>query len=69
VRVAAPPEDGKANAAVVRLLADTLDVSPRAVAIVSGHASRDKTVTLQGIDQDETDRRLESASGPERSER
>jgi uncharacterized protein (TIGR00251 family) len=63
VRVAAPPEDGRANAAVVRLLADTLDVSERDVAIVSGHASRDKTVTLQGIDQDEIDRRLTSASG------
>jgi uncharacterized protein len=63
VRVAAPPEDGKANAAVVRLLAAALEVDARDVEIVSGHASRDKTVTLQGIDQDETDRRLRSASG------
>ena len=63
VRVAAPPEDGKANAAVVRLLADALHVSARDVEIVSGHASRDKSVTLQGIDEDEIDRRLSAASG------
>ena len=63
VRVTAAPEDGKANAAVVRLLADTLAVPARNVEIVSGHASRDKTVALEGIDHDEIERRLASASG------
>ena len=63
VRVTAPPEDGKANAAVIRLLAEALGVSARAVEIVSGHASRDKTVALAGIDPDETERRLVHASG------
>jgi uncharacterized protein len=63
VRVAAAPEDGKANAAVIRLLADALGMPARDVEIVSGHASRDKTVTLTGIDPDETERRLALASG------
>ena len=63
VRVSAPPEDGKANAAVIRLLAATLAVSERDVAIVSGHASRDKTVALTGIDGAEIERRLAAASG------
>jgi uncharacterized protein len=63
VRVAQAPEDGKANAAVVRLLADTLALPVRDVEIVSGHASRDKTVTLAGIDQAETERRLTQVSG------
>jgi uncharacterized protein (TIGR00251 family) len=62
VRVAAAPEDGKANAAVVRLLADALGMPARDVEIVSGHASRDKTVALAGIDLDETERRLALAS-------
>ena len=62
VRVAAAPEDGKANAAVVRLLADTLAVPARDVEIVSGHASRDKTVALAGIGHDEIERRLANAS-------
>jgi uncharacterized protein YggU (UPF0235/DUF167 family) len=63
VRVAAAPEDGKANAAVVRLLAETVGVPARDVAIVTGHASRDKTVELTGIDEHETERRLAEASG------
>ena len=62
VRVAAAPEDGRANAAVVRLLADTLGLAVRDVEIVSGHGSRDKTVALAGIDPDETERRLAHAS-------
>ena len=63
VRVAAAPTDGKANAAVVALLADTLALPRRDVEIVSGHASRDKTVALTGIDHDELERRLAEASG------
>jgi uncharacterized protein len=62
VRVTQAPEDGKANAAVVRLLADALALPARDVEIVSGHASRDKTVSLDGIDQAETERRLTRAS-------
>jgi len=62
VRVTAAPTDGKANAAVVRLLADTLALPARDVEIVSGHASRDKTVALTGIDNDEIERRLAEAS-------
>ncbi len=63
VRVAAAPTDGKANAAVVELLADTLALAQRDVSIVSGHGSRDKTVALTGIDHDEMERRLAEASG------
>jgi uncharacterized protein (TIGR00251 family) len=63
VRVAAAPEDGKANDAVVRLLADTVGVPARDVAILTGHASRDKTVELTGIDERETERLLTEASG------
>ena len=64
VRVAAPPEDGKANDAVVRLLAETLALPARDVQIVSGRASRDKTVALAGLAPDEIERRLAAASGP-----
>ena len=62
VRVAAPPEGGKANDAVVQLLADTLDVPRRDVEIVSGHGARDKIVALGGIGPDEIERRLASAT-------
>lgn len=61
VRVAAAPERGAANAAVVELLARTLGVKPQAVRLVSGHGSRDKIVEVDGLGPDETEARLASA--------
>ena len=58
VRVTAPPEDGKANEAVVRLLAETLGLPKSGVEIVSGHGARDKVVALTGLAADEIERRL-----------
>jgi uncharacterized protein len=63
VRVAARAENGKANDAVVRLLADAVTVPADQIRIVSGHASRDKTVVFEGLDHDELERRLALASG------
>ena len=68
VRVAAPAEDGKANEAVLRLLAASLDLPRRDVTLVSGHAARDKVVAVAGIGADETERRL-AASAAETSGR
>lgn len=62
IRVAAPPEDGRANDALLRLLAKTLDVPRRDVEIVSGYGARDKVVALAGIGPDEIERRLASAT-------
>jgi uncharacterized protein len=58
VRVTAPAEGGRANDAVVRLLADTLAVPRSSVHVVSGHTARDKVVELAGLSPDETERRL-----------
>ena len=49
IRVAAPPERGAANRAVLELLAETLGVSTAAVRLVSGRASRDKMVEVAGM--------------------
>lgn len=62
VRVAAVPEAGKANEALVRLLAERLRLPRRNVKIVSGHTGRDKTVELAQIDAQEAARRLAQAS-------
>ena len=62
IRVAAPPEGGRANDALISLLADTLAVPRRDVEIVSGHGSRDKIVALAGLDPEEIERRLDSAT-------
>jgi uncharacterized protein (TIGR00251 family) len=63
VRVAAAPEGGRANEAVIRLLADTLSVPRAAVTLVSGHAGRDKIVELAGLGPAQIERRLASAAG------
>ncbi len=48
LKVAAPPEDGKANAAVCRLLAAALGISPRDVQIVSGATNPEKVARVAG---------------------
>jgi uncharacterized protein (TIGR00251 family) len=62
VRVTAPPEGGRANDAVVRLLADAVGVARSDVAVVAGHGRRDKVVALAGIAAAELDRKLASAA-------
>jgi uncharacterized protein (TIGR00251 family) len=66
VRVAAPPEGGRANEAVVRLLADALSLPRDAVTLVSGHGARDKIVQLAGLDSTQVEHRLFTAAGKER---
>ena len=65
VRVAPPPEGGRANAAVVRLLSGAVCVPVDAVTVVSGNGGRDKIVELAGIDPSLTDWRMSSAAGKE----
>jgi uncharacterized protein (TIGR00251 family) len=67
VRVTAPPEQGRANEAVLRLLATKLAVPREAVSLVSGHSGRDKIVELTGVGPALIERRLASASAPDRS--
>jgi uncharacterized protein len=50
VRVAAPPEGGRANAELTMLLAELLDVPRAAVHIAAGRGSRDKLIEVHGID-------------------
>ena len=46
VRVTAAPEDGRANRAVIALLAEALSVPPSSIALVRGATSRDKWFRL-----------------------
>lgn len=50
VRVAAPPVEGAANAALVALLAKTLGVSRSSLTIVSGAGARLKLIEVAGCD-------------------
>ena len=58
LRVSAPPVDGRANDATLALLAAALAVPPRDLTLLSGAASRDKVVEVQGLGRDEIDGRL-----------
>lgn len=58
VQVAAIAERGKANEAVVRLLADALGVGTAQVELISGPTQPHKVFRIHGIDQQELDRRI-----------
>ena len=62
VRVSAPPENGRANDALLRLLAEALETPPASVTLVSGHGARDKTVVIEGVAPAQIERRLASAA-------
>ncbi len=49
VKVMAPAVEGAANNALVRVLADALDIPRRDVRIVAGAASRQKLVVVEGV--------------------
>ena len=63
VRVAAPPERGRANEELLRHLAERLDLPRNRLEIVSGTGSRRKTIALAGLGQDEAERRLAREAG------
>ena len=59
ISVSAPPHEGKANAAMLELLADTLGVSKSRLYLVRGHTSRDKVVAVDGLTRGEVAQRLD----------
>jgi uncharacterized protein (TIGR00251 family) len=52
IKVTAPPEKGKANEPVIKLLADTLGVSTNDFEVVSGQSSPSKIVAITGMDDE-----------------
>ena len=50
LKVKAPPEKGRANEAVVALLAERLGIDASSIAVVSGHGSPAKVVEVDGMD-------------------
>jgi len=59
VRVTAPPVEGKANRALIRLLADALDISPSRLRLVQGQTSREKVIAVDGLSGYEVRARLD----------
>jgi uncharacterized protein (TIGR00251 family) len=63
VRLAAPPERGRANDALLELLALTLGVERTRIRLVAGATSRDKVVEVEGLTLDEAERLLSLKRG------
>jgi uncharacterized protein len=57
-RIAAPPERGRANDALVELLAGALEVPRSSVRVVSGLAAKAKVAEVDGLSAGEAERRL-----------
>jgi uncharacterized protein (TIGR00251 family) len=58
VKVAAPPEKGKANKELIDFLAGKLGIKKSAALIVKGQTSRHKTIVIKGMGGDEVLKRL-----------
>ena len=58
VRVKAPPVDGRANEALLKLLAKSLKVKNKSLDLVSGQTSRTKMVVVEGLTPEEVTSRL-----------
>ena len=58
VRVRAPAESGKANTAVIALLANTLNIPKQSLRIASGSASPLKILEIDGLSEDQLESKL-----------
>ena len=58
LKVNAPPEKGKANAACIKLLAKALGIAKSEIELLQGQTSREKVFLLKGLDIEEVKKRL-----------
>ncbi len=58
VKIAAPPEKGKANKELVDFLSRTLGVKKSAISIIKGQTSRNKVIIIEGMTREEIIKRL-----------
>jgi len=63
VRVGAPPKSGKANEALLGLLAATLEIPRKQIEIATGRGSRDKTIVVHGLSEADVEARMAAPAG------
>jgi uncharacterized protein len=63
VAVTAAPEKGKANAAVLEVIAEALELKRSQVSLVAGETDPRKVVLVTGVSADELRERIASALG------
>src|SRR5690606_19883644 len=60
IKIAAPPQDGRANDALEAFLAERLGVPRRSVRVAAGHGSTSKIVEIDGVGEADLASKLES---------
>lgn len=68
VAVTAPPDKGKANAAIQAMLAEALGCKPARIELVSGATSRQKRFLIGGLDPQALRARLAALISPQPAE-
>ena len=58
MKIAAPPEKGKANRELTDFLSGVLDIKKSSISIVKGETGRDKLIYVEGLNPEEITRRL-----------
>ena len=56
IAVHAPPDKGRANSAIVELLAKELGISKSSIELISGHTSRNKKFRIEGVTRQEIEK-------------
>lgn len=59
IKIQNPPEDGKANRALIKLLSKSLDVSKSSIVILRGGKSREKRILVAGTEAGQVRERLD----------
>ncbi|PYL71851.1 MAG: hypothetical protein DMF26_18105 [Verrucomicrobia bacterium] len=58
IKLRAPPVEGKANAALIRFLAEQLKLPRHAIVLQRGHRSRDKLIQIDGLTAEDVRTRM-----------
>lgn len=58
VRLSAPPERGKANKALIKLISKTLGIPKSGVTLIKGRTTRIKQLEISGISAEDIEKRL-----------
>jgi hypothetical protein len=58
IKLTAPPVDGAANAALIKLLSDRLSIGKSAITILTGETSRNKIIKINGLRRSDMERLL-----------
>jgi uncharacterized protein (TIGR00251 family) len=58
IKLRAPAVEGKANAALIRFLAEQLKLPRHSIMLTRGHRSRDKLIQIHGLSEEDVRNRL-----------